>query len=112
MNNFEWYKPRSNRPYVSIVRYRISFSDGLVEEMGRPSWVKLGYSDESKSMVIKPCLSDDEYKIKVTGGRTPRILSRGFIRYLISKGIQVGDRARKYIAIWNKEDNICLIELI
>ena len=111
MNKFEWYKPRSNRPYISIVKYRVSFSDGLIKEMGRPEYVKLGYSDESKSMMIKPCISDDEYKIKVTGGKTPRILSRGFIRFLISKGIEIGDKSRKYIAAWDKEDMICLVEL-
>ncbi|MBA7584053.1 hypothetical protein ES708_26005 [subsurface metagenome] len=111
MNKFEWYKPRSGRPYVSIVRYRVSFSDGLIKEMGRPEYVKLGYSDESKSMVIKPCISDDEYKIKVTGGKTPRILSRGFIRFLISEGIKIEDKAKKYIAIWNEKEKICCVEL-
>ncbi len=111
MNDFEWYKPRSGRPYVSIVKYRISFSDGLIKEMGRPEYVVLGYSNESKSIVIKPCISDNEYKIKVTGGKTPRILSRGFIRFLIAKGIEIGNKSRKYIATWNKEDGICLVEL-
>jgi hypothetical protein len=115
MNKFEWYKPRSNRPYISIAKYRIGFSDGLIKEMGRAKYVQLGYSDEMKSMIIKPLpdlhIENNEYRIKVTGGKTPRIVNRGFIRYLISKGIKVEDKARKYIAIWNEEDNICLIEL-
>lgn len=111
MDNFEWYKPRGNRPYVSITRYRICLSEGLIEEMGRPTWVKLGYSDKSRFMLIKECLIDDECKIKVTGGQTPRIVNRGFIRFLISKGITIEDKAKKYIAIWNKGDEICLVEL-
>ena len=115
MNKFEWYKPRSNRPYISIAKYRIGFSDGLIKEMGRPKYVQLGYSDEMKSMVIKLLpdlhIENNEYRIKVTGGKTPRIVNRGFIRYLISKGIKVEDKARKYIAEWNEEDNICLVEL-
>ena len=115
MNKFEWYKPRSNRPYISITKYRIGLSDGLIKEMGRANYVQLGYSDESKSMIIKPLpdlhIEDNEYRIKVTGGRTPRIVNRGFIRFLISKGIEIGDKARKYIAMWNEEDRICLIEL-
>ncbi len=94
MNAFEWYKPRGNKPYVSITRYRICLSEGLIKEMGRPK-----------------CLIDDECKIKVTGGQTPRIVNRGFIRFLISKGITIEDKAKKYIAIWNKEDEICLVEL-
>ena len=115
MNTFKWYKPRSNRPYISIVKYRICFSDGLIKEMGRPKYVQLGYSDETKSMVIKPLpdlhIENNEYRIKVTGGKTPRIVNRGFIRFLISEGIKVEDKAKKYIVIWNEKENICCIEL-
>ena len=109
--NYEWYKPKSCRPYISIAKYRIGLSNGLMKEMGKVKWVKLGYSDETKSMVIKPCDPDDEYRLRITGGIGPRIVNRGFIRYLISKGIQIDDKVRKYIAIWNTEDKICLIEL-
>ena len=115
MNTFEWYKPRSNKPYISIAKYRISFSDGLIKEMGRSKYVQLGYSDEMKSMIIKPLpdlhIENNEYRIKVTGGRTPRIVNRGFIRFLISEGIKVEDKAKKYIAIWNEKEKICCVEL-
>lgn len=109
--NFEWYKPKRNRPFVSIVKYRINFSDSLIEEMRRPEYVELGYSDETNLMAIKPCIKDSEYAIKVTGRRVPKILNRGFIRFLIGKGIQIENKTRKYIAVWNAKDGICIVEL-
>ena len=111
MSSFEWYKPRRREPYISIVKYRIGFSSELIREMERPEYVKVGYSDESKSMAIQHCNKDDEHAIKVTGKINPRILTRGLIRYLIDKGVPVEGKVTKYKATWNEVDKLCLVEL-
>jgi hypothetical protein len=115
VNTLEWYKPKSDRPYISITKYRIGISSRLFEGMGKPKYVQLGYSNETESMVIKPLpslhIEDNEYGIKITGGKSPRIINRGFTRFLISKDKKVENKARKYIATWNKEEKICYVEL-
>ena len=107
--NIDWYKPKKNKPYISVTKYRIGFSESLFKEMGKFKYAKMAYSDGS--IMIKPCDEDDECAIRVTRGKAPRIVNRGFIRYLISKGVKIEDKAVKYIAEWNAEDGICLVEL-
>ncbi len=113
--NIEWYKPKTGKPYISITKYRINFSKRLIEDIGQPKHVQLGYSDETKQLVIKPLpllnIEDNKYSIKITGGKHQRIVNRGFIRFLLSNEVKIEDKARKYIATWNEKDSMCYVDL-
>ncbi len=114
---FEWYKSQKGKAYISLMKYRMGFSSKLVKDMLKPKYVQLGYSDEAVSMAIKPLpslhIEDNEYGIKTTllSGNTMRVVSRGFIRFLISKGVVIEDKAKRYKAVWREEDKVWCVSL-
>lgn len=86
--------------------------------MCKPKYVQLGYSNKDKSMAIKPLpslhIENNKYGIKTTlvGINSLRIANRGFIRFLISKGIIIENQAKKFKAIWDRKDKICYVNFI
>lgn len=107
MNNFEWYKPETGKSYMSIGKGRTGLSKKLFEDMGKPKYLQLGYCGKTKSIIIKPCNEDSEYKVEIKSGKyPPKINNKGFIKFIIGKGVKVEDKAKKYMALWNEEDKI------
>lgn len=110
MNNYEWYKPEIGDSYMCIGKCRIGLSKKLFEDMDKPKYVQLGYWDKTKSIVIKPCDENSKYKIKIKSGKyPPRINNKGFIGFIINKGIKLEDKARRYKAIWDEENKVVTI---
>lgn len=111
MNNFEWYKPKTGKSYMSIGKCRTGLSKKLFDDMDKPKYIQLGYWDKKKSIVIKPYNEDNEYKIEIKSGKyPPKINNKGFVKFLINKGWKIENRAKRYEAIWNEETKVGYIK--
>lgn len=92
---------------MSLGKHRIGLSKKLFDNMDKPKYIQLGYWDKEKSVVIKPCGEDSEYKIEVKAGKyPPRINNKGFIKFMIDNGINIEDKTKKYKAIWDNKDKV------
>jgi len=114
---YEWYSPTIGAPVVSLAEYGITFNNGAIEIMGKPEYVILGYNEEKKLIGVKPCDENEENKIefyKKIRNKYIRLANKDFIRFLksrISEDIKIENKAKRYVAKWDKVEKILYIDL-
>ena len=114
---FEWYNPNKDILKVSITSSGITFYKEVIEAMGSPEYILLGYNDDEKIIAVKVCGNDDENKIKFNSKRNNsyiRICDKKFIRFIETKISENHGRKRNtkiYLAIWNNDEQMLYIDL-
>lgn len=113
--NFRWSAPSAGAPIVSVASYGLTFNQPVIEMLGRPSKIFIGYDEAKKTIGIKP--TDDESDnraydfIKKERRGYIRISNRDFVKYIsVSSGINF-DKAIRYIAIWDDNESVLLLKL-
>ncbi|WP_053954662.1 hypothetical protein [Inediibacterium massiliense] len=115
----QWYNPKVGASIVSIATYGITFSSGAIETLGNPKYIKLGFDEQKKYIVVQPCDASEQSKFEFASKNRKgyiRISNKDFIRFIQSKlddNIKIEDTASKYIGKWDKEYEylyICLDE--
>lgn len=95
---YNWYKSEG-KSYICLSKKRIGLSKKLFNDMSTPNYVKLGYCDKLKSIIIKNCNENDEHRLEIKSGKYPaKINSLGFIVFLISSGVKIENKAKRYMA--------------
>lgn len=114
--NFLWTTPSAGAPIVSIASYGISFNSMVIEILGRPARVLLGFDEKELAIGVKPINEGGEdprtYKFADRERQgTVRIGNRDFLRYVSSKtGIDL-KKTTKFLANWDDEDQILIVDL-
>lgn len=107
----KWYNPQVGAAVVSIANYGITFSSGAVEALGNPRHIMLGFDDENKCIVVKPCDDTQKERIEFASKKRDgyvRISNKDFIRFILSRtdNLQIGNRAVKYLGKWDKDNDL------
>lgn len=115
MEDIEWYTEIGGI-YLSLAVYGVTLSKQLMEIMGNPKYVMMGYVDEG--IAIKPC-EQNEKALRITGlGRkdngSARISSRRLRKYLFSRGMECGEGrgGKRYAVRYNKHLQMGHIDLM
>ncbi|PRX20130.1 hypothetical protein BX659_1369 [Orenia metallireducens] len=114
---FQWYDPDTGAPVISIANYGINFSSGAIDVLGKPIYIKIGIDSENNILGIKPLQEEEDGVIKFISRERQgnvRITSKDFIRFIKSKLLDediIEDSAKKYIAKWDKDNEILIINL-
>jgi len=107
---YEWYLPKTGKPCVSIGKYGITFSKEGLKKIGNPDYLMGGYDKRNNKIILKPCGKDGEYSMKLGKGKCARLTNKGFIKFLISKNIVIGNKAKKYNIQWDESMKVYFIE--
>lgn len=116
---FEWYKPKTGILMVSIANYGMTFYGDVIEAMGSPAYITLGFDEVNKVIGVKAfdkaSDSESDKNIKFAEKRRNsyvRICDRNFIRFIASKTddkINIGAKPKKYLSEWDAEKGILYI---
>jgi hypothetical protein len=114
---FEWYNPKKDILRVSITNNAITFYKEVIDAMGSPEYILLGFNVDKKIIAVKVCGNDNENKIEFKSKRNNsyiRIFDKKFIRFIETKisENQIKKRNTKtYLASWNDDDQMLYIDL-
>ena len=113
--NFRWSAPYAGAPIVSIASYGFTFNSSVIEMLGQPRKILIGYDDSLKTIGIKPIDDDSDTRaydfIKKERRGYIRISNRDFIKYIAaSSGISF-EKAIRYIATWDVDNEVLLLKL-
>jgi hypothetical protein len=114
----QWYNAQTgSAPIVSIANYGITFSSGAVEILSAPKYVMFGFEEDTKSIVISPCLEATESSLEFINKKRNgyvRISNKDFMRFIESKmenNFKITKNAIKYLAKWKKDEKLLYIYL-
>lgn len=113
--NFRWSAPSAGAPIVSIASYGFTFNSSVIEMLGKPTKILIGYDDESRVIGIKPVDGGADARayefIKKERRGYIRISNKDFIKYIeASSGINYA-KAKRYIAIWDNSEEVLILKL-
>lgn len=114
---FEWYDPNKDVLRVSITQNGITFYKEVIEAMGSPEYILLGFNEDKKMIGVKICDKDHDNKIEFEAKRNNsyiRICDKKFIRFISSRAnlnLDKKSRSRIYTALWDHELKILYIDL-
>ncbi len=113
--NFRWSAPYAGAPIVSIASYGFTFNSSVIDMLGKPNRVMIGYDDSLRTIGIKPIDDDSDKRaydfIKKERRGYIRISNRDFIKYIAaSTGISF-NKAIRYIATWDNNKEVLILKL-
>lgn len=118
---FEWYKPKMDVLIVSIATYGMTFYADVIEAMGSPAYITLGFDEVNRMVGVKACkkaynIEGDKNILfaEKKNNSYVRICDRNFIRFIESKTdgkINIENKPKKFLAEWDAEKEILYIFL-
>jgi hypothetical protein len=115
--NFIWSAPSAGAPIVTIASYGITFNNTVIELMGRPEKVLIGYDDDKKVVGVKPLGKDEvqnprgfPFASRERSGYV-RIGNKDFVKYLSKKNDVDYSRAVRYFGDWDEDEQLLVIDL-
>jgi uncharacterized protein YdhG (YjbR/CyaY superfamily) len=114
--NFIWLPPSAGAPIVSIASYGISFNSAVIEMLGRPTHVLIGFDEQNQLIGVKPVPEGAEeprsYKFAERERQgTIRIGNKDFLKYISSKSAIDLRKTSRYLATWDNENQVLVIDL-
>lgn len=114
--SFLWTAPSAGAPLVSIASYGITFNSLVIDMLKRPAKVLLGFDEKNMVIGVRPIQEEDEdprayrFAEKERLGMV-RIGNKDFLKYVASKSGIDFKKMKKYIANWDGENEILIIDL-
>ena len=111
---FEWYVPKNKNSYISIAKYGMTFSNSAIDMIGNPEYIMVGYDEKNNIIAIKSCSKDERKGMKLNKlGKNIniRLANRGLTYYLISMGVKIEAKARKYNIKYDEKQKLFYINL-
>lgn len=113
--DFVWSTPSAKSPQVSVANYGINFNSFVVEIMGRPKRIIIGFDEKQNVIGVKPANDTDEnrgfeFAEKERKGYV-RINNKDFIKYISQKtGIDF-TKSQQIIPEWIKDEQLLIIDI-
>lgn len=111
--NFDWNYISSGAPYVTVSELGLAFNHPAISKLGSPEKVILGFDETNKVIGIKAYKDNMNVKSYEFAGRIRnnwiRIGCKDFVKYLSSITNLNFSPAKKYLAEYDKEDEVLFI---
>jgi len=108
-----WFQPSRGASVVTITEHGLSFNKAAAESLGMPQYVRLGFVPEERYVVVQPTDRQDDafpFASRLRAGSV-KVNSRDFVRQLRSYVKLDLTVARRYLARWDAEDGVLIVDL-
>lgn len=108
-----WFQPSRGANIVTVTEQGLSFNKAAAESMGMPQYVRLGFMPAARCVVVQPVERQDDafpFASRLRGGAV-KVNSRDFVRELRSHFKLDLTAARRYLARWDAERGVLIVDL-